>query len=103
LLVAIAACSAADVDAVTGRRAQPESFMARVDAEKIRDANGNILRDIRLTFDVTFPPGADGDAARAVLPRAAAISHDRSCTVSRTIEHGTPIKVIVEPGHSVMP
>ena len=97
LLVAIAGCSAADVDLVTGRRAQPEAFTARVDAEKARDAGGNILRDIKLTFHVTFPPGADGDQARAALPRAVATSHDRSCTVSRTIEHGTPIAVAIEP------
>jgi putative redox protein len=97
LLAAIAGCSAADVDLVTGRRAEPEAFTLRVDAEKVRDNGGNILRDIKLTFHVTFPPGADGDRARAALPRAVAISHDRSCTVTRTIEHGTPIAVAIEP------
>ena len=94
LLTAIAACSAADVDAITGRRAQPEEFRARVDAHKVRDETGNILRDIELTFSVRFPAGDDGDAARAALPRAVQSSHDRSCTVSRTVEAGVPIRVL---------
>jgi len=38
-----------------------------------------------------FPAGADGDAARAVLPDAIRKSHDRLCTVGRTVELGTPI------------
>lgn|SRR5690606_25739336 len=93
LLAAIAGCTAVDVDVVTGRRAQPERFTARVDAEKVRDTSGNSLRDLRLTFDVVFPGGAAGDAARAILPRALQTSHDRTCTVSRTIEAGTPVEV----------
>lgn len=95
LLAAIASCSATDVDAVTSRRAEPESFAARVDAQNTRDDVGNILQDIRLTFAVTFPEGEAGDEARAVLPRAVQTSHDRSCTVSRTVEAGQPIGVVV--------
>ena len=96
LLAAIAGCSAVDVDVVTGRRSAAEEFSARVDAEYVRDASGNRLTDVTLTFRVTFPPGPDGDAAREVLPRAVRTSHDRTCTVSRTIETGTPITVRVE-------
>jgi len=62
----------------------------------VRDETGNVLRDIELTFRVRFPEGADGDAARAILPRAVAASHDRTCTVSRTIEAGVPVTVRVE-------
>jgi uncharacterized OsmC-like protein len=96
LLAAIAGCSAVDVDVVTGRRSTAESFTARVDAHAVRDETGNVLRDIELTFRVRFPEGADGDAARAILPRAVAASHDRTCTVSRTIEAGVPVTVRVE-------
>ena len=96
LLAAIGGCSAVDVDVVTGRRSPAETFTARVDAEKVRDEGGNILQDIRLTFDVTFPEGEAGDAARAILPRALATSHDRTCTVSRTMERGTPVTVRLE-------
>lgn len=96
LLAAIAGCSAVDVDVVTGRRSPAETFGARVDAHVVRDESGNRLRDITLTFSVTFPEGPDGDAARAILPRAAKTSHDRTCTVSRTVEAGTPVTVVVE-------
>ena len=96
LLAAIAGCSAVDVDVVTGRRSTAESFTARVEAQAVRDESGNVLRDIDLSFRVRFPEGADGDAARAILPRALAASHDRTCTVSRTIEAGVPVTVRVE-------
>ncbi|MCL3859755.1 OsmC family protein [Actinotalea sp. K2] len=93
LLAAIAGCSAVDVDGITARRAEPEVFRARVDAQKVRDDAGNILRDIELTFTISFPEGEAGDAARAALPRALQVSHDRACTVTRTIEAGVPVTV----------
>jgi putative redox protein len=96
LLAAIAGCSAVDVDVVTGRRSDFRTFEARVDANYLRDTTGNVLDDITLTLHVTFPEGEAGDAARAALPRAVATSHDRTCTVSRTIEAGKPIKVVVD-------
>ena len=93
LLAAIAGCSAVDVDVVTGRRTAADTFDVRCEAETVRDETGNVLKDIRLTFQITFPEGPDGDAARDILPRAIAASHDRTCTVSRTIEAGTPVIV----------
>ena len=93
LLAAIAACSAMDVDVITGRRSEPDSFTARVDAQKVRDEVGNILRDIELTFEVAFPAGPDGDAARLALPRAVQAAHDRTGTVSRKVEAGTPVRL----------
>ena len=96
MLAAIAGCTAVDVDVVTGRRAEPTEFSMRVDAEKVRDEGGNRLRDIEVTFRVRFPEGEAGDAARAILPRAVATSHDRTCTVSRTIEAGEPVRIVLE-------
>jgi putative redox protein len=97
LLAAIAGCSAIDVDYLVGKRVDPESFDVSIRADKIRDELGNRLTDIRVTFDVTFPEGADGDRAKESLPRAVAQSHDRLCTVTRTIVVGTPVEsVIVE-------
>ena len=91
LLAAIGGCTAIDVDILTSRRAEPDSFEVRVDANKIRDAAGNRLTDIQVTFQITFPVGERGDAARAILPDAVRKSHDRLCTVGRTVEIGTPI------------
>src|SRR5690606_10530643 len=91
LLAALGSCTAIDVDALTSRRAEPESFEVQVDANKVRDASGNRLTDIEVTFRVVFPDGEAGDAARELLPEMVKRSHDRLCTVSRTIELGTPI------------
>jgi uncharacterized OsmC-like protein len=91
LLAAIAGCTALDVDALTARRAEPDSFEVRATAHKVRDETGNHLRDIRITFHVSFPEGEPGDAARAVLPDMLIRSHDRLCTVTRTVERGTPV------------
>ena len=91
LLAAIGGCTAIDVDILTSRRAEPDAFAVEVGAEKIRDRGGNHLTDIIVTFKLAFPDGTDGDKARAILPDAVRQSHERLCTVSRTVELGTPI------------
>lgn len=92
LLAALAGCSAVDVDVVTGRRAPAEQFEVTAQAHKVPTAGGgSILRDIEITFTVRFAEGEAGDAARTILPRALKASHDRTCTVSRTVEAGTPV------------
>src|SRR5580692_8050028 len=71
LLAAIGGCTSIDVDILTSRRAEPDSIEVR--------------------FRVAFPPGEQGDAARAILPDVVKKSHDKLCTVGRTVELGTPI------------
>ena len=90
-LAAIGACTAIDVATLTARRAEPDAFEVRVDAEKVRDEGGNRLEDVVVTFRVAFPDGGGGDAARELLPDAVRRSHDRLCTVGRTVELGTPL------------
>jgi len=68
LLVALGGCTAIDVDTLTSRRAEPEAFQIVVQANKVRDAGGNHLTDIEVTYRVTFPPGEPGDEASAILP-----------------------------------
>ena len=92
LLAAIGTCSAIDIDIVTSRRAEPTEFRAEVRGDKFRDAEeGNRLVNLAVKFTITFPEGEAGDKARETLPRALKMSHDRLCTVSRTVELGTPI------------
>jgi putative redox protein len=91
LLAAIGACTSADVDVLTSRRAEPTSFTVEVGAEKVHDLDGSRLKDIAVTFRVSFPAGAGGDAARDLLPGAVRRSHDSLCTVGKTVELGTPI------------
>lgn len=91
LLAALAGCSALDVDFITGKRSPMEAFEALAAATKIRDEEGNRLVDISVTFDITFPEGEAGDAARKVLPDAIKKSETRLCTVGRTVAVGTPV------------
>lgn len=91
LLVAMAACSATDVDFITSRLAEPVAFDVESAGEKLKDDGENHLGDIEITFRVRFPEGEDGDRARERLPRAIAQSRDRLCTVSRTVQRGAPV------------
>lgn len=92
LLTAIAGCTALDVEYITAKREIPTRFDARIRADKVRDDDGNHLTGIAVRFEIEFPDGAGGDAARQVLPSALQRSHDRLCTVSRTVELGTPVE-----------
>lgn len=96
LLASIGACTAIDVDTVTTRRAEPDTFQVLVEGDKVRDETGSRMTDLTVTFRLVFPEGEAGDAARAVAPRALRTSHDRTCTVSRTIERGSPVTAILE-------
>jgi uncharacterized OsmC-like protein len=99
LLAAIAACSAIDVDLITSKRATSTGFEITAEGHKVRDDDGNHLTGLRLSFDITFPDGPEGDAAREFLPRAMAMSRDRLCSVSRTVQLGADIAYdVTDPG-----
>jgi uncharacterized OsmC-like protein len=93
LLTAIAGCSAVDVDYITGKRAEPTNFDVVASGDKISDDHGNHMADVGLDFDVAFGADDAAERARAVLDRSIKQSHDRLCTVSRTVELATPVTV----------
>lgn len=92
LLAGLAGCSAIDVDLITGKRSDPVSFDVRAEGVKVRDEQGNHMTDFRVTFDVRFPEGQAGDAARGVLGRSIEQTRDRLCSVGRTIALGAPLE-----------
>lgn len=92
LLAAIGACTGVDTDLLTSRRAEPVSFRIETAGEKVRDEQGSHFEDLVVTFDVQFPEGPDGDAAREILPKVVARSREKLCTVGRTVQLGTPIR-----------
>src|ERR1044071_7846736 len=78
LLTALAGCTAADVDFIVSKRAEPGVYTVRATGDKIRDEQGgNRIVNIAIEFTVSFPDGDGGDAAREALPRAVQMSHDR--------------------------
>ena len=95
LLAAVAGCSSIDVDMMTTRRAEPSKFEVTSRADYVHDdVEGNVLENVRVLFDLAFPAGEDGDKARARVASALRISHDKECTVSRTIEAPTSVELI---------
>ena len=90
-LASIAGCTAIDVDFITSKRSEPLRFEVSMTANKVRDDQGNHLVNLAMVFDVVFPDDEGGRDPAGVLPDAIARTHDRLCTVSRTIEIGTPV------------
>ena len=95
LLTAIAGCTAIDVDYLTTKRAEPEHFAVEVSGDKLPE---HVMADLEVLFDVAFGDDEAGRAAAARVAGAIATSHDRLCTVSRTVQRGTPIHS-AERGH----
>ncbi|MGL4832519.1 MAG: OsmC family protein [Propionibacteriaceae bacterium] len=92
LLAAIGGCSAIDVDFMTTKRSEPDSFVVDVSAEAVTDANGgHRLDDVAVGFQLRFPDTAEGKAAADVVERTITQSRDRLCTVSRTVAHETSV------------
>jgi putative redox protein len=96
LLAAIAGCSAIDVDLATSRTAEPTEFRVGATGTKILEEGGaNRMENLNLSFNISFPDDADGRKAASMVERLVSLSHDKYCTVSRTVEHGTAV------GHDV--
>jgi putative redox protein len=96
LLAALAGCSAIDVDTATSRSAEPSEFRVVATGHKVVEENGaNRLDGLNLSFRLRFGDDADGRKAAGMVERLVALSHDKYCTVSRTVEHGTAV------GHDV--
>ena len=96
LLAALGGCTAVDVDIATARHSEPTEFTVTVTGNKVGDELGNRLTDLAVAFSVAFPDDEAGARARAILPRAVKVSHDKLCTVSRTVETGTPVTATVK-------
>ena len=92
LLAAIAGCSSIDVDTVTSRSAEPSEFRVEATGHKVVEENGaNRMDGLNLSFHLSFPDDAAGRKAAGMVERLVALSHDKYCTVSRTVEHGAAV------------
>ncbi|PYI69591.1 oxidoreductase [Arthrobacter livingstonensis] len=91
LLAAIAGCSSIDVDTVTARSCEPTEFRVVASGNKVVEDGANRVDGLHLNFNVAFPDTADGRKAAGMVERLVTLSHDKYCTVSRTVERGTAV------------
>lgn len=92
LLAAIGGCSSIDVDAVTSRHAEPTEFTVHVKGEyTVDDQGAHKMENIGLDFHVEFPADGDGQRAAGLVERLVKLSHEKDCTVSRTVQLPTSI------------
>lgn len=92
LLAAIAGCSSIDVDVATTRRSEPEKFEVKASGYKVTEDSASRMEDIHLGFDLKFPDTEEGRKAAGMIQRIVKLSHDKYCTVSRTVELGAAVK-----------
>ena len=88
------ALSVSTTTLITSKRVEPDSLTAVVEGHKIRDELGTRMVDLVAAYEVRFPEGEAGDAARAVVPRTIQQIESRLCTVSRTVQVATPVKTV---------
>jgi uncharacterized OsmC-like protein len=95
LQLAIASCSTVTIEDMVVRRSGPD---ARVDAtvERDRAPGTHEFQRISVTLDVDLP--GLGDAERDRVVKALRTAVERECTVSRTVEQGTPIDLEIVAG-----
>ena len=91
MLAAVAGCSAVDVDVVTSRRAEPKSFDLHVEGDRVNEDGASRLSEVRVGFDLSFPDTPEGNQARKLVDNLIRISHEKDCTVSRTVENPTQV------------
>ena len=95
LQIATAGCSAVTVEEFVTRRAGPDAALVAL-AEAGKSPGGHEYDLIRVTLraDLSFLD----DETRARVADAMRKSVERECTVSRTVERGARVELIVEAG-----
>ncbi|MFC0581420.1 OsmC family protein [Micrococcoides hystricis] len=95
LLAAIAGCSSIDVDVVTARRSEATKFVVKAEGDRVNEDGASRLSAVRLEFDIEFPHDEAGQKAADMIQRVVQLSHDKHCTVARTVEHQTQVDFTV--------
>lgn len=94
LLVALGGCNALTIESLVAKRAEPELFDFSVLAHKVKDEDGGShLDDVQVAVDVRFGTDKAGAKAESRVEDAMEKSHQKYCTVSRSLERGTPVKM----------
>ncbi|MET7465693.1 OsmC family protein [Nonomuraea sp. NPDC005501] len=87
LLAAVGGCNIVTVEPLTAQRGHRLVRLAMtVAADK---AEPNLLGPVTITYDVELPSEEAGEVYRAVAERV----HEKYCTVSRSLQEGTEVRL----------
>ncbi|WP_055698792.1 MULTISPECIES: OsmC family protein [Streptomyces] len=88
LLAALGGCGGLVVDR-TARTVEHDGLRITVDSVSRPEDDGRV-GVVRVSYEIDLPEG-DGKAAET-LERAIRLTHEKYCTVSRTVEHGARVE-----------
>ncbi len=66
-------------------------FDVRASGDKVVEDGANRLESVHLDFDLAFPDDEAGRRADSQIEKLVGLSHDKYCTVSRTVELPTRV------------
>ncbi|KXU18625.1 OsmC family protein [Corynebacterium simulans] len=90
-MAAVAGSAAVEVDVVTSQRAEPKSFDVHMEGDRVNEDGASRQSEVRVGFDLSFPDTPEGNQARKLVDNLIRISHEKDCTVSRTVENSTQV------------
>ena len=59
--------------------------------DRVNEDGASRLSEVRVGFDLSFPDTPEGNQARRMVDNLIRISHEKDCTVSRTVENPTRV------------
>ncbi|MEV6153090.1 OsmC family protein [Nonomuraea sp. NPDC052129] len=89
LLAAVGGCNIVTVEPLTAKRGQRLIRLSMtVESEKVEP---NLLGPVTVTYDVEVPSEQAEEVFRAVADRV----HAKYCTVSRSLQEGTEVRLVI--------
>ncbi|MHC0430119.1 OsmC family protein [Streptomyces sp. O3] len=62
------------------------------------DGDDGRIGKVRISYELDIPADANGGRAAEVFARGVRLTHEKHCTVSRTVEHGAQVEAILPDG-----
>ncbi|RFU84910.1 OsmC family peroxiredoxin [Streptomyces triticagri] len=96
LLAALGGCGGLVTDR-TARAVQHDDLRIVVSSQSTPDDDGRIGK-VTVTYELDIPADANGGNAADVFARGVRLTHEKYCTVSRTVEHGARVEAVLPDG-----
>ncbi|MGX2998731.1 OsmC family protein [Streptomyces sp. JNUCC 64] len=94
LLAALGGCAGLVVDR-TARTVEHPDLRITVESRSLPEDDGRV-GVVRVTYEMALPEG--DDRAAGLFARGVRLTHEKYCTVSRTVEHGARVEAVLPDG-----